>query len=151
VGGRGERRGADAFGGIEQTISFTHDLNIARDISRALKEIIMIANGQLKAHQILRWFESEGIDIERVRGLAQGDLTNSIRLYKVYLALSGLRDDPLFINLEENLPSFKGRNPRDVGVIKAKVNMRHPDIEYLSSMAEFQVPPKAILSVERVL
>lgn len=151
LGGRGERRGADAFGGIEKTISFTHDLNIARDISRALKEIIMIANGQLKAHQILRWFESEGIDIERVRGLAQGDLTNTIRLYKVYLALSGMRDDPLFINLEENLPSFKGRDPRNVGVIKAQVNMRHPNINYLSSMAEFQVPPEAILSIERAL
>jgi hypothetical protein len=151
VGGRGERRGADAFGGIEQTVSFTHDLNIARDISRALKEITMIANGQLKANQILRWFQSEGIDMERVRSLVEGDLTNVVKLYKVYLALSGLREDPLFVNLESNISSFKGRDPRDVGVIKSKVNMRHPNMNYLSSMAEYQVPPEAILSVERVL
>ena len=129
--GRGARRGVGTYGEFHG-ISFTHDLKIAHDISRSLKELTLIANGQVTRRHLLGWMEAEGIDPQKAASVyGQEVLTNDDpksvgNLYRVYLAYSPLRVDPVFANVPEVIEQLRGRKPQDVGVIQAEVNMRTP-------------------------
>jgi hypothetical protein len=139
-------------------ISFTHDYNIAREISRGLKELTMIANGQLTRRQLLGWFQSEGITSEEIIRMRQTD-TDILRddsveavteLYNIYLWKTGLRSNPVFANLHSLVPQLKGRDPRDVGIIQSDVNMRYEGIKHQAGESEWLVPAEAVQNVKRV-
>lgn len=55
----------------KDAISFTHDLAYALQIARWFKEMAMVASGDIKASQILRWANKEGI-AEKVFEYASG-------------------------------------------------------------------------------
>jgi len=153
--GRGERRGVGTYGEFDG-ISFTHDLKIAHDISRSLKELTLIANGQVTRRQLLGWMQKEGIDPQKAASVyGQEVLTNDDpqsvgNLYRVYLAYSPLRVDPVFANVPEVIEQLKGRKPQDVGVIQAEVNMRTQGIRHQTGESEWIVPPEAVKSYKRL-
>lgn len=141
----------------EKGVSFTTDLYVAKEIARCFKELIMIAKGEITRAQLLNWMD----DKDRARVLksmkeVHGNSTldtpaDVVNLYKVYLFLTK-RYDPLFMPSSDKLVDiFSKLSPDNVGIIKAKVNMRHPGIAYFSGMHEYRVSPSAILSVEGVV
>jgi len=105
---------------------------------------------------VIRKAKAEGMDVEKFSAYrqyvmgkerAESDY-NSQRhhawmLYRSYLGESRLRYDPLFYSV--SIEDFENMDPRNVGVIAAKVNMSTVT-EYLPSMEEYRVPVKGIIS-----
>jgi hypothetical protein len=153
--GRGARRGVGTYGEFNG-ISFTHDLKIAHDISRSLKELTLIANGQVTRRHLLGWMEAEGIEPQKAASvygqevLTSDDPASVGNLYRVYLAYSPLRVDPVFANVPEVIEQLKGRKPQDVGIIQAEVNMRTPGIKHQTGESEWITPPEAVKSYKRL-
>jgi hypothetical protein len=116
-----DRRGLGNYGRVV-TISFTHDLEIARNIMRSLKEMWMIAHGEL---------------------------TGSA-LYRYWLAHSKLRSDPMMTSPEQVIEMMTNRDLTDIGVLACDVRLE-PDDRYLIGEAEFRLPPDRVLSVKQVL
>lgn len=157
----GEKKalGGDTSGGI----SFTADFDIASEIARNFKEVIAIARNQKGPEDVLRLAKSKGVDLSKAgpyfdymhqkdldaKGIPRKTDTYSqdryyaFELFRHYVSLSPHRYDPLFFGVRVN--DFENFDPRNVGVIQAKVDMSKV-IEYLSSMEEYRIPPEAILS-----
>lgn len=167
------RRGLGNYG-TQATISFTHDLKIAQDLMRALKDVWLIAHGQLTAKQIASWIEKEGLDakqIEQSVGLAVeepnehpafpprrrlkrlGELMGpeeTVKLYRVWLAHTKLRADPVFTYIEDTLALMGERDIKDIGVVACEVRLT-PEDQYLWGESEFRLPADRVLAVKRVL
>ena len=149
----------EGLGGSQTGISFTSDLYIAKEIGRALKITAMIARGEVKAADVLRWSKVDGVldDVKAAYasnvGGPMGDWNpeKTMALYEFYLAFNNAYNPVFMGNKKDLLRRLKGKNPRGIGVIEAKVDMSHPDIEYLSAEYEYRVPPEAVLSVDRIL
>ena len=150
------RRGLGNFGD-QPTISFTHELEIARNLMRALKEIWMIAHGQLTAQRIVRWIRHENIE-DKVRSTFGGDPNldamhtpiDAVRLYRYWLAFTKLRVDPWFVSPEELLEIMKTRDLKDIGVLACRVKLDAQD-SYHAGEAEFRVAASKVQSVSRKL
>lgn len=137
-------------------ISFTSDFYVAKEVARSLKEMIMIANGELKARHILHWADLEGIK-EEVLGLYKGvsgdsleldSIEGTAELYHYYLCTTKSRYNPFFFGAANIVRNLRGRSSKDVGIIVAEVNMRHPDNMYFTAMHEFRVPAEAVLKIK---
>ncbi|GAG69499.1 unnamed protein product, partial [marine sediment metagenome] len=146
---------AGGLGGGEagQKISFTYDMHVAKEIVRTLKEAIMIAKGQVKASDILEWAKRDGsydIVMKQVKShygdkLDLADLETIWLVYTTYLFFSK-RYDPLyvFINVPKFMAQLKKKNPRDVGIVVADVDMTNAKESHQGVMREFRVYPEAI-------
>lgn len=142
----------------KNAISFTSDLYVAKEVMRSLKEAIMVARGDVKAHQILEWAEKARIK-DKVLDSAfmpsgkrePNDPVVAFAYYMSYLSWSK-RYDPGFFGVPSKFVSiFKSLNPRDVGIVVAQVNTKHPDITFYPAMQEYRVPPEAVVEVEKVI
>jgi hypothetical protein len=167
------RKGLGNFG-QQKEISFTHSLKIAHDIARCLKEVCMIANGELTARDIAKWIAVEKIDpadiehavgasIEtgepehplfgkstRLRKISEyTDVTHVAKMYGAYLAFSKLRTNPVFTSIHELVVQLKGRSARDIGIISADVRLDKKD-EYLYGESEFRVPADRVSNIKRI-
>lgn len=151
--------GSQQHEGNKAGISFTADLYIAKEIMRTLKEAVMIAHGQIKLRHILEWAEREGgsiqesllksIKLDKYTDEKPGDV---MHVYRLYLAHSRKRYDPLFFgDMHSLMQRFKSVNPRNIGVLVAKVNIEDPDVLYLNSMYEYRVPVSAVVSIEKLI
>lgn len=152
-----ERVGVGNFG-HQEVISFSHDLEISRNIMRAFKELWMIAHHQLTGPQILSWARAEGIEdgikqswggIEGNRPLPVGRNANPhevAKLYRYWLSHSKLRDDPMLIYPWEIVDMLKNRQLSDIGVLACQVRLEQTD-EYRFAEAEFRLPADRVLSV----
>lgn len=71
-------------------------------------------------------------------------------LYLSYLLHSG-RYDPKFFGIgpKSLVQNFSRLNPRDIGYVKATVDMTNPFITYGGGEREYRVPPDAVVSVDR--
>lgn len=133
-------------------VSFTADPYVALKVAKALKIAISIANGKLRRRHLLSWAKQEGIlekvdESGRLRREDEG-AGNNMELFKNFLQFSEIEYNPAFIGAGEDLVEiFEGRNPSEVKVIKAKVNLKHPDISWFRGMDEYRVPPEAIVGV----
>lgn len=150
-----ERRGVGNFG-TQETISFTHDMRVAHDIMRALREMWMIVHGQLQRRHILSWMQNEGIDPVKaasyfMRGSEPVDTpAQVIRLYRAYLGLTKLRADPVFVSPEELIPALQQRDIKDIGIVSCEVRLDGTE-EFKHAEAEFRVPASRIVGpVKRV-
>ena len=147
------RQGVGMYGD-QSGISMTYDRKIAIDIMRGLREFSMIANNQVTARQILGWFNSEGIDLERVRSMMDGipfeeTVKSKTKMYNVYLWLTGIRSNPVFANVDELVEKLVGVNPKDIGIIQAEVDTTK-DMTSKPAESELVVSPSAVLSTKRV-
>jgi hypothetical protein len=169
------RRGLGNYG-EQNGISFTHDYKIAQDLCRALREVWMIQHGQLSAKTILGWFKAEKIDqkYENIAGTVGIGVEEpnedsrfqsryrlkqlhelkskeeTAKLYKVYLALSEIRTDPMFTYIEETLELMKDRDIKDIGILACVVKLEEKD-EYLFGESEFRLPPNRVQSIKRII
>lgn len=156
--GSGIRKGLGTYGSTTNVVSFTHDIHLARNIARSLKELVMIANGKIRKHHVLRWLQDEGIDMKRITSSAGYDVENAkdtpqttAKLFHVWLWLNEVgRENPVFTNIEDTVKMFRGRNENDVGIIASEVDMQNPEISYQPAESEWRVPPESILSVKRI-
>lgn len=168
------RTGVGNFGS-QDTISFTHSRKIAADIARCLKEIWMIAHGQITARQIIGWMQAEGMDwrsdsMKSTVGIS--DKTESdripghyhyrtkaltelktpqeiVKLYNVYLWHTKIRSNPVFANLDELLEQMRGIPVKSIGIVQCEVRLT-PEDEYLPGESEFRVKPESVLSIKRI-
>lgn len=143
-----DRQGVGNFGS-QNTISFTHDLSIAHDIMRTLKEMWMIVHGQLKRHHILGWMHAEGIDPQKASMLLTpsepvDSVLQTLRLYRGYLALSRVRSDPVIVNADNLVPILQNRDYDDIGIVSCQVRLDGSE-EYLQGEAEFRVSPAQVV------
>ena len=170
------RTGVGNFGS-QSEISFTHDYKIAQDIVRCLKELWMIAHGEVNTKTILGWMRAEGIDykdpkfistlgigeksiekvgnhdVERWRTKQPHELTDPkdiAKLYNLYLWHTKLRSNPVFANLEELIVQLKKVELNDIGIVVCQVRLNQ-DTEYLSGESEFRVAADRVESIKRVL
>lgn len=141
--------------GQQASISFTHDLEIARNIMRSFKEIWMIAHHQLTMPQIMSWGRAEGIedDMKRMWGNdtskpmplgKDADPNDVVKMYRHWIALSKTRDNPMLISPWEIVDMMKTRDLKDIGVISCEAKLEKTD-EYRFAEAEFR------LSADRVI
>lgn len=157
--------------GEQATISFTHDIKIAQDIMRSLKEFALIANGQLKARTIADWIRRENIpqfpwqefmNVYRGSnqyGYAQYDPTTLDRLdtektaelFNKYIALSKIHPNPVFISVKELARGLAGRPQSDIGILACQVQLDPQTSSYHPGESEFRVQPNAVLSVKRIV
>lgn len=135
---------------IEKRISFTSDLYIAKEISRCLKEAIMIARNEVKWTQIVDWMKREHINPKKCpHKFPPENLGDVFHLYQCYLALSKIRENPVFFsNAVKVMKEFSKRKQSDVGILKCKVAVKDPGVEYFPGESEFRVPPKAVLDIK---
>lgn len=157
-----ERIGIGNFG-QQQTISFTHDLEIARNIMRAFKELWMIAHGKLTGSQIIGWARAEGIEdgIKKSWGGIEGGPLpinrNSnphevAKLYRYWLSYSKLRSDPMLTYPWEIADMLKNRKLSDIGVLSCEVRLEQTD-EYMVGESEFRLTADRVLpgTIKRLL
>lgn len=152
-----ERRGLGNYG-EQATVSFTHDLEIARNLMRCFKELWMIAHGQLTARHIKDWIEREGLKKSLLGLLPGGPQTypgmhtehDAVILYRYWLALNKHRVDPVFTFPERTMEMMKDRKLEDIGVLECDVRLT-PEDEYKAAESEFRVPADRVLRVRRKL
>lgn len=166
------RRGLGNYGD-QPEISFTSSLDIAHTLSRCLKEVWMIAHGQLTAKQIASWIAKEGLDpakIESSLGISHPtgemdyfgkprtrlkrlseitDAGDTAKLYRVYLAYSEMRTDPLFTYIDATAEMMKTRKLSDIGVLQCEVRLSKDD-QYLIGESEFRVTADKVMSMRRL-
>jgi hypothetical protein len=152
-----DRQGLGNLGVVKDTISFTHDLEIARNIMRTLKEVCMIAHGQLTSKTILGWIRKEKLDADnliRGAGIDASKLKNTpeeaVILYRYWIGLTGLRVDPMMVHPQDALNVLMTRKVSDIGVLACDVELSGKD-EYLSGEAEFRVPPSRVRTIKQIL
>jgi len=150
--------GSQSIGGGRRGISFTDDLYVAKEIARVLKEVVMVARGDVGWNQIMGWVARSGKERQILAHYANyraeggfDDEEKAMALYLSYLNFSG-RYDPKFFGVggpKGMVAKFKGVNIRDVGYIVARVDLTDPDIVYGSGEREWRVPPEAVLKVTK--
>ena len=142
-------------GGATEGISLSSDKKICFDIARCFKELIMLARGEISYLNVIDWMKREGIDPKKCnysgRESEPETLGDVYRLYRCYIGLSKIRTDPVFwLMIDDNkfMLEMAKRKVSDVGVLKCKVNVDHPDVKYVKGEMEYRVPPEAILDVK---
>lgn len=152
-------RGGVGNFGRQDMISFTHDLHVAFNIMRCLKELAMIAHGQLKPAAIIDWMRREGIDtspqslyphVETRAPLSQYTIEQTASLYNLYLWMTKSRYNPVFAGMKTTLRYLKDRSVNEIGVLACGVALNRKDYEYLDAEAEFRVPASAVQSIKRI-
>jgi hypothetical protein len=167
-GFQSERRpdviGLGELGGARNaTVSFTHDLHVAREIARSIKEVWMIAHGKLTRTQILRWLESDGVDVrqanEHVRLAMSSDADPEsgegvFRLYNYWLWVSkqNVRTNPVYGDGsgEKLLKYLKTIPQSEIGVVSAAVRLAPDQYTYHRAEKEYRVSPEHITDVKDV-
>ena len=155
-----DRRGLGNFG-HQYAISFTHDLELARNIMRTLKEMWMIAHGQLTGPTIMRWAQAEGIQDELKKMWANmtsrpipsgrnADPKDVAYLYRYWLSASKLRDDPMMTYPEKVIETMLSRSLKDIGVLACEVRLT-PEDQYMIGESEFRVQPDRVISAKQVM
>jgi hypothetical protein len=154
--------GSQMAGGGKKGISFTEDQYVAKEIARVLKEVVMIARGDVKGIQIMEWVRKTGKErqildwYQRYYGDPRygfGTPELAMGLYLSYMQFSG-RYDPKFFGVggpRGMVQNFKSVNPRNIGYIVATVDMSNPHITYGKGERELRVPPEAVVSVDRFI
>jgi hypothetical protein len=153
-GSQSDKSGAKA-------VSFTPDLYTAKEIARSLKEAVAIMHGTFTGTMLMReiqadpdattilsaWKKNTGTEAQDL-----SDEVNVFILYSIYLKHSRNRFDPLYFgNKRRMAEAFKSADPKKVGVVVASVDMTNPDILYLPGENELRVPPRAVVSVDKVI
>jgi len=141
-------------------ISFTHDYGVAKELKRCLQEVIMIARKELKFKDVSDWANRENI-LEKIYQNTGKPLDGKNKIdnpayvfdiYRGYLSLSDMRYNPVFFGDSEKLiNNFKNLDTKDVGILVCKVNVNHPDVDYLSSMREYRVPVESVINIEKIM
>lgn len=150
-----DRKGLGNFGD-QATISFTHDLEIARTIMRAFKEIWMITHHQLTGQQILSWARAEGIEDEVRKAWAtdthdplplsrSADPKETVKLYRKWQWFSKIRANPVLISPWELVDVMADRTLKDIGVISCDVTLTQTD-PYLHGESEFRLPADRVIA-----
>ena len=152
----------------EKGISFTYDLYVAKEIARTFKELAMAAKGQLKMRTVKDWARREGIlwgDYGKMHSnvmniydeIHNGNNVESpleaVKMLISYYTVSKKRYDPLFVTRVETLyKKLKKINPRNIGVLVAKVDMTNVKSgEYVFAEREYRVTTDDIVKLVKVL
>lgn len=164
TGFQNKRFSQEGLGGSSTTqsgkdsISFTSDLYVAKEVMRCLKEAVLIAHGQLRRDHLLDWSQRENIlpkVLESYRTMSFPGISlyapeNVMALYVSYLALSK-RYNPLFFGIKNLVSKLRSKSMKDVGILVCSVDMTNPHIDYLGSMREYRVPPEAIKKIIKII
>lgn len=150
------RRGLGNFG-TQDGISFTYDLQIAQNIVRVLKEMWMIAHGQLTARHIIGWMRHENIGLSGIYthvGKPAEKIESkedTAKLYNYWLWMTKTRDNPVMIGPDAVVRMMQHRpSVNDIGIVAAEVRLQ-PNDQFLVAEREFRVPADRVLSVKRVM
>lgn len=159
--------GLGELGGGKQngSVSVTHDLHIAKEIMRVLKEAHMIANGELDYKEILKWSERDGVKFDELKHEYMRKTkdntwppqtpTQVFQIYNYWLWINKkqYRTNPVFGDSsgEELMKNLKGTDAKDIGVVAVEVDLSDEDIEYKDAEKEFRVQPDHIISVKKAM
>lgn len=153
-----QSQGLGGSGHDEGFISFTYDLTYAREIARSLKEVVMIAKGEISFREIMSWFKHDGIEGEMVKFLeyekikSPHDPYNVFLLYNWYLWNSPLRENPLYINTGRSfIEHMKTKEVKNIGIVVASVEMKKDRVQFVQREREFRVKPSAIKSLDKLI
>lgn len=141
-----DRHGLGNYGN-QTTISFTHSIKIAHDIYRCLRELWMIAHGNLSYTTILKWFEAEKLTVPND---IKQDEYRTANLYRAYLWHTNIRGNPVFANITTTVDILKKRKMEDIGILKCKVRL-DDDVEYHHGEAEFRLSADRVITVTRIM
>lgn len=85
--------------------------------------------------------------VEEDIDIALEDPVDVFNVYDAYLYTQTSRLNPVHSNRHKLLEYLKSADPRDIGVVSAKVDMSYPGISSHGGEREFRVPPAAIIEV----
>lgn len=143
--------------GDQPNISFTHDLKIAQDIMRTMRDYWMIVHGQTKYQTIINWAKVEKLDVDQMEKLmVQQDkpkdtVEQTMRLFRGYMAFTKLRSDPVLVDPQRLIPVLRSLPFKSIGVISCEVMLDdeteylHAETEYLHAEKEFRVHPSKVV------
>lgn len=161
-----EELGFETLGGnTEKAISFTADVEIAREIVRSIKEAILISQGKVGVKDVMQWVKQDAGNKPEVKKWLSGtewlqdyksyqrsvlrgkpnnnDVSLTWKLFKTYLALTSARYNPVFFAVYPE--NFAHLDINNVGTLACKVDMSKV-VRYLNAMEEYRVPVDAILT-----
>lgn len=147
------RIGLGWLGSGNSKISMTSNFGIARDASRAFKEMAMVIQNKVKWQTIHDWFKKEKIekDLDHFGyPFPPENLKHVIELYRYYLSVTKLRNNPVFAIIDDNkfIKNYSKINIKDIGILKVDIDMTNPDIEYIKGEYEYRVPVEAVLKIK---
>ena len=153
--------GLGQFGSVFETTSFTSAEWLAREIARCLLEAVFIAHRQITIEDVIQHAKIDGVldKLEQsyesghgIRLKAVRTLEHTMDAYRWYLAYAEgaeKRYNPLFVgDMEKLMNTLRDVDPENVGYTATNVDMTNSNIEFISSMYEYRVPPAAILENE---
>lgn len=138
-------------GGPSHLISFTSNPKIAKTIASALKTAVRIAKGEMTFDDVAQKYKRLGIideeDIDKSKRQYSNPAENAFYLFRLALGQiqeKGLGYDPLFAFV--NFENFKNTNIRDIGILKAKIDMSKVE-DYNEAESEYRVTKDAISEI----
>ncbi len=137
------RKGMGNFGS-QATISLTAERDIAVSIADCLTDAWDIAHGLLTPADILTRIGEEKLEINFQSHFGNVDLNalttplDAMKLFRLYLAFTTTRENPVFVNPEELLEALSSTNRDDIGIVACETRIDDA-AEFLVGEAEFRV------------
>jgi hypothetical protein len=137
------RKGMGNFGS-QATISLTAERDIAISIADCLADAWDIAHGHIKPQDILTRISDEKLDVSLQSHFGRIDpetLTSpldAMKLFRIYLAHTTSRENPVLVNPDELLDALKDTNREDIGIVECQTRL-DDEAEFLVGEAEFRV------------
>ncbi len=148
------RRGLGVYG-KQYGISFTYDLYVAKEISRCLKEALLIVEGKLSYHQVLDWFSRDKLNVQDAIDRVKREkahatqVERTLYLYNYYLWINQHRYNPVFTYVENLANLFKTRRKEDIGVLRCHVKTEK--IEHKPAEREIIAPASSVIKIENFI
>jgi hypothetical protein len=137
------RKGMGNFGS-QATISLTAERDIAVSIADCLVDAWDIAHGHITPQDVLTRISDEQLDVSLQSHFGRIDpetLTSpldAMKLFRIYLAHTTSRENPVFVNPDELLDALKGTNRENIGIVECQTRL-DDQAEFLVGEAEFRV------------
>lgn len=143
-------RGLGEIGSTRNTISVTYDLNVAREIARALKEVWLIVHKKITEEQIKDWYKKSNAELPSVLEKKDSE-ENLLALYNRWLWTnkSEYRSNPVFGDIQKFGRYAKKIRYEDIGILELLVSTK--DADWQPAESEFRVKPQNILKIKRMI
>lgn len=149
-----DRKGLGNFGN-QETISLTVERETAESIVDCFLDVWDIGNGLVHPADILQLIREEQLDIDLRPHSGLIDETtlrsplDAMKLYRLYLAYTTTRINPVFVNPDELLDAVSKIPRESIGLVACETRLDEK-AEFVLGEAEFRVTVDHVISVRRL-
>lgn len=149
-----DRKGLGNFGN-QPTISLTAELEIAQGAADCFLDVWDIAHGIVTPADVLKRIREEKLEINFNSHFGAVDVEtlatplDAMKLYRLYMAFTTSRSNPVFVNPEELLAAVSHVSRDSIGVVACETRL-DDTAEFILGEAEFRVTTDHIADVKRI-